>query len=68
MGERCEAWLWTDGYAAPGFEGQVTSWSDWFAMGVSIKHVMVRVWVCGARLVVGPGRSEHARVGFGDRM
>jgi hypothetical protein len=35
-------------------------------MGVSIKHMMVHVCACGARLVVGLGRSEDARVGFDD--
>jgi hypothetical protein len=40
--------VWTPGFQAPGWEGKVSAWSDWYALGVSIHKLLVRtsVHVC----------------------
>ena len=45
----CEdAPVWTPGFQAPGWEGKVSQWSDWYALGVCIDKLLVRtsVHVC----------------------
>lgn len=34
--------MWTRGFQAPGWEGKVSAWSDWYALGVSIEQLLVR--------------------------
>ena len=43
-----DAPVWTPGFQAPGWEGKVSAWSDWYALGVSIDKLLVRasVHVC----------------------
>ena len=41
-GECIEANFWTEGFQPPGFEAKVTAWSDWYAMGVTVTHLVVR--------------------------
>ena len=38
---------WTERFQAPGWEGKVSAWSDWYALAVSIDLLLVRVpvWI-----------------------
>lgn len=41
-GESERAPVWTPEFQAPGWEGKLTHWSDWYALGVSIDVLLVR--------------------------
>ena len=37
-----DAVAWTRHFQAPGWEGKVSAWSDWYALGVSVESLVVR--------------------------
>ena len=42
--------MWTSEFQAPGWEGLVTHWSDWYALGASIRDLLVRYdWLCATQ-------------------
>jgi hypothetical protein len=53
MTTETDAVVWTPAYQAPGrWQGKVTAWSDWWALGKCVQAISVRVCALYAQSVV----------------